>query len=166
MLTHVVEVAVLPVLDMLAVTPWLSRKPRKPLNWQNRRERLLVSSSLSPLQRLHRAPIAILAQPATEARIKHLPDEAAALLMAVVKVWLLVVVAAARPAAEATSSSHKLRPPMTPIKEASLISSVEEVRGTEEASLETSRAIGANRITNNSNQLKTTIKPKTWATSI
>jgi hypothetical protein len=148
-----------------AVTLLLFQKPRKLLNWQNKRERLpgFNSQSLEPVDLLQRAPTETLALVAMEVlslmtRPLLVVDLVAAQLMAVVRAWQLVAVAVDRAVAVVTSSSHRLRPRAIPVlvpvlaqaletTEVNLIFNVAGVRDMEGHRPETLKVIGDNLIT-------------------
>jgi hypothetical protein len=175
----VAEVAAAPALGMLAVTLWLFQKPKRRLNWQNRRERLLASNS--PCLGLALTAIQVPAETPVHKRAINLKLAAAAeVLMAAVRVWLLDAAAATQLVVAATFSFQDPKLRMTPItmlrrpREPKVrqglrrISSVAGAKATEGLDLETLMVTGGSPPLNNNhnnNLHKITTKLRIWAIS-
>jgi len=171
-------------LDTPAVTLWPSQKPRRRLNWQNRRERLLAFNSLC--QDL--VPTATRAQAETlvlNQTNKPRLAVAVGVLTVAAKAWLWDVVVVLRLVAEVTSSFLDLRRQTTRTtmlrlrrehrehkehkehkapKALRRISSAVAVKATGGLDLETLMATGDNPVPNHSLH-RITPKLRIWATS-
>jgi hypothetical protein len=165
--TLVAGAGVAQVLDMLAVTLWLSLKLRRLLNWQSRRERLLASNShcLVPVAQMITAPLAPAVLATLLRMISHRLLAVVVVVMVEARVWLLAAAEVMLDAEEETSSSPDLRRRMirTTTRTQAQTSNVVAAKATEELHLATLREIGDSPTTN-SNKSRIT-KLRTWVTS-